>query len=1517
VFRAAVRHLSLARGRRERRLATLALALILFALWPVPTASATNVSGTISSNTTWTLANSPYVMTGNVTVNAGVTLTIQPGVVVKLNSTSRQLIVNGALHAVGTAGSHIVFTSYQDDTAGGDTNGDGGATAGAPGQWFQINIKGSGSELKYADVRYGGWGTGDTAYGAVYVSNGAQDFVIEDSTLTDNQRSALRVGGAGVTVKRTTLERNAIGVAVNMGWVKAEDGTLVRDNSHYGLWFNYVYTYSGTPSSIMDSEISGNDGNGIYIGADQTLPTQYWPHGNRNNIYDNTGDQLGTRYTKRDVDWTMNYWGDGVDYAFNPTVCYGVGQDSRGKLAYVSSGSNPPAGPISAFYYLAGPQNQTKCAYDEFAIGPSQFYRTKIEGTPVPPGQVLGNCRDGLHATRPTVCGSDPVNTATGAFTHETTDARLPGIGLPFAFTRTYNSQDTTSGPFGLGWSHSYNAGLAIAANGDVTLHGEDGQLVEYTKQPDGSYLGVAGAFSTLTKTGSEYDLVRKDQVAYHFDANGRLTSMRDRNDAGLDFDYDGSGRLETITDSAGREITLAYNASSLISSLSLPGSREVDYGYTNGRLTSVTDLRGQVWSYTYDATYGWLATEVDPNQHTVFQNTYSKWGRVTDQYDALDKHTTFAWDEATQTATVTDARGHDWQDVYSGYKLVKRIDPLGDTWEYGYDGDFNRTSVKDPRLNTTTMTYDSRGNLLTRTPPSPFTFDEQYTYDAQNNVLTAQNGRGYTTSYGYDSAGNLTSITRPGSIVTTIGRDAGTGLITSITDPRQKTTDFEYDADGNLNAIETPLGKRTTMTYDASGRMSSRVDPRGNVTGADPDDYRTSFAYDDGDNLLTVTDPLGDVTELAYDDAGNLSTLTDANLHTTEYQYDAADRLKKVIAPDTSIVTEYGYDNVGNLATRTDPNLHVTTYGYDDANRLTSVDLPGSRTWTYAYDENGNRAEVTDANGNATTGDSTDGITTFAYDELNRLTGIDYSDSTPDVAFTYDANGNRLTMDDGAGTQSHAYDALDRLTSVTRGSDVFSYDYDDAGNVTSRTYPGGREVDYTYTDDGELDTVTSAGETTSYGYDDAGNLEATTLPSGNGYVETRSYDRAGRLTGVENANGGTPLSFADYDLDPVGNPETITTDEGTQTYTYDALDRLTEVCYQASCPGGSDPFIRWTYDAVGNRLTEERPAGTTTYDYNAADELTQADGPGGTTSYAFDENGNETQAGSRTFAYDLANRLASTTLSSTTTSYAYDGDGVRLEADDGTTTTNYFWDVNNALPELALERDGSGGALRTHVRGTRMISMDTGSATSYFHYDGLGSVANITSDAGDPERTYSYEPFGPARTETQDDPGPPDNVLRFAGELEDDTSLYHLRARQYDASTGRFLSRDPLEARLDEPCSSTYVYAKNRPGALIDPSGMGSVWSGGSCDWADNHRFDRVTQAFWSAVLGVDESLGGVAVVGVGGTVAVVCPAETGGVLAGLCITEGGAIAVGGGALWWESQHAWDKFWEAVYGDC
>ncbi|HEY3462174.1 MAG TPA: amidase domain-containing protein, partial [Gaiellaceae bacterium] len=296
------------------------------------------------------------------------------------------------------------------------------------------------------------------------------------------------------------------------------------------------------------------------------------------------------------------------------------------------------------------------------------------------------------------------------------------------------------------------------------------------------------------------------------------------------------------------------------------------------------------------------------------------------------------------------------------------------------------------------------------------------------------------------------------------------------------------------------------------------------------------------------------------------------------------------------------------------------------------------------------------------------------------------------------------------------------------------------------------------------------------------------------------------------------------------GNPTKVLQSgavSSTTTYQYDTNNRLTDACYQLTCnegTGSNDPYIHYTYDKVGNRLTEARPTGTTTYTYNADDQLTQA----GSTNYTYDHNGNETAAGTRTFSYNLANRLTSTTSGSNTTNYSYDGDGNRLSATTNGTITTYLWDTNNNLPQLALERDGSGNVLRSYLYGIRRISMTSGGNPYYYLYDRLGSVVNLTSATGASEWTYSYEPFGTTRTATQNDPQAPVNLMQFDGELYDSTpGAYDLRAREFDPSTGRFQTIDPA-AGHDSQAISAYAFANDNPAVFTDASGAVESAAGG-----------------------------------------------------------------------------------------
>ena len=168
-----------------------------------------DVGGTIASNTTWSKANSPYVVTTSVYVADGVVLTIEPGVLVKFaQNTGLYVQGNGQLVAVGTAGEVIVFTSLRDDSQGGDTNGDGAATVPQPGDWYSLSSYGilSSLQLEHTLIRYA----------SSVEANG--HLRLHDSTIENNSGDSLYIypnsGTAPtISVERTTLhtvDRHAI-----------------------------------------------------------------------------------------------------------------------------------------------------------------------------------------------------------------------------------------------------------------------------------------------------------------------------------------------------------------------------------------------------------------------------------------------------------------------------------------------------------------------------------------------------------------------------------------------------------------------------------------------------------------------------------------------------------------------------------------------------------------------------------------------------------------------------------------------------------------------------------------------------------------------------------------------------------------------------------------------------------------------------------------------------------------------------------------------------------------------------------------------------------------------------------------------------------------------------------------------------------------------------------------------------------------------------------------------------------
>lgn len=158
----------------------------------------------IAANTTWTTGNVYVAQNCTPVVLAGATLTIQPGVVVKFGAPNASgMRVDGRLIAQGTAAQPIVFTSYADDSAGGDTNGNG-PSSGAPGDWYGLVLT-SGSQTAFdrVSVRYaGGYLINGNLDGwneaQIEVKAGAQ-FTLTNSEVRAGGRMGVYLNGAGLT----------------------------------------------------------------------------------------------------------------------------------------------------------------------------------------------------------------------------------------------------------------------------------------------------------------------------------------------------------------------------------------------------------------------------------------------------------------------------------------------------------------------------------------------------------------------------------------------------------------------------------------------------------------------------------------------------------------------------------------------------------------------------------------------------------------------------------------------------------------------------------------------------------------------------------------------------------------------------------------------------------------------------------------------------------------------------------------------------------------------------------------------------------------------------------------------------------------------------------------------------------------------------------------------------------------------------------------------------------------------
>ena len=141
-----------------------------------------------------------------------------------------------------------------------------------------------------------------------------------------------------------------------------------------------------------------------------------------------------------------------------------------------------------------------------------------------------------------------------------------------------------------------------------------------------------------------------------------------------------------------------------------------------------------------------------------------------------------------------------------------------------------------------------------------------------------------------------------------------------------------------------------------------------------------------------------------------------------------------------------------------------------------------------------------------------------------------------------------------------------------------------------------------------------------------------------NGVTTTYGYDKANHVTSIKALKGTTTVMSFTYTYN--GNLKASATDANNNptTYTYDALNRLSEALVKNS--GGTQiGDYKYAYDAAGNRTSANVNGTITTYSYNAANELTSSLLGSTTTNYSYDGNGNLTSGGGLSFTYNAQNQ--------------------------------------------------------------------------------------------------------------------------------------------------------------------------------------------------------------------------------------------------------------------------------------
>ena len=890
-----------------------------------------------------------------------------------------------------------------------------------------------------------------------------------------------------------------------------------------------------------------------------------------------------------------------------------------------------------------------------------------------------------------TNCGN-PVNMVSGNNYEEEEDFQFQSIGLPTVFKRHYNSLDQEIGPFGYGWTHTYQHELQIDnENNSILYITDNGAQYVYIKNDDGTYTRPPGFYAILSKNNDNYILREKNGNERIFDSTGKLMRISDRYGNTIHLTYT-DDMLTQIQDTSGRIFTIDYNDSNFIELITGPENNQWKYTYKNQNLQSTINNAGQQKFYSYYLDHK-LSSKTNPLGGILIYDYYSD-GKVHMELFPNGSKNYFSYNHPLRLSTFTcctDKKGTIIMYDQNG-NTTHMIDPYGYEKSYEYDDDFNVITETNKKGGITKKTYDDRGNVLTTI--NPFNYITTYTYEPlYNQVKTMTDPMGKTTYYDYSDKGNLIKLTDP-ELVTTEYDYYSNGLLKHVKQDQKIKSTFNYYPDGSLKN-KTDINNHTTrMTYDSFGRLTSM---------ADANNHTTTYILDGAGNIKTTIDAKKNETKFSYNAINLRTSFQDARGYTTIYTYNNWGKLTGVIDP-MGYTKTYVYNDKYDLKAETDKNGNVTTYEYYLMRRVSKKIYADGSIEEFSYDPSGKIIQVTDSNG----------TTIQEYDIMNRL--IRKVDTYGlEIQYTYGHNGQRKTMiDPKGGITSYEYYSNGLLKYITDPDQLrteYYYKNDKVGRVV---YPNNTETIYEYYDDDQIKQMTNQkvnGEVISlfkYEYDPVGNRKNMIDNVGK---HRYFYDELNQVTEVIYADA----SFTKYTYDQVGNRIFMYTADETIAYTYDVNNRMLSA--------GKNTY---TYDKNGSQLTETKDDSITKFHYNSKNRLAQVDYHDGLVN-RFRYN----YQGQRIYKYDKSGL----------THFIYDGANILMETnEDGLIESNYLNGINHFGAIYKKDSTNKKTFLMKNALGSvTNLTNNLGRSISSIKYDIFGSIKSKTSvDIRGIKKTYT-----------------------------------------------------------------------------------------------------------------------------------------------------------------------------------